>query len=1140
MSDATWAGPGNDWNANTNWSPQTVPDGTATFAGASPTTVTFSALTTIETVQFADIFVPNPPFGVPYTFNLSGQIVAITGTGIVNNAGHFVAPTFNALGLLEFDNAATAGDAIINNTPGATSFTDQSTAGFATITSSGGGLLSFTDNSTAGQASITTNSGGLGQFTTNSTGGVAAFITNGSGIVDFSGTAGPDGLNQVTAGSIAGSGTYKLGANQLTVGANDLSTTVSGVVADGGTLGGTGASLVKVGFGTLLLDGANTYSGGTSVSVGTLGGTGTIGAVTVNGGTLAPGDAVGTGTFHTGSATLMSGAIFAIDLNGTGAGQFDQLQVTGTVSIGGATLAGNLGFTPANGDTFLIIDSDGTADSVSGTFGNAPGNVVGFDGRAFSVNYAGGDGNDVVLTALANGPPSLTGFGPSVTFLENDVNAAPEVLDNDVAFSDVEGNFNGGTLTVTGLLAEDTVSIGNQGSDPGQVGFDNDPLSPGFGTVSFEGIPIGTASGGAGTTLTVSFNANATTAAIDALIQDLTYANSSDSPTASRTLTVAVTDAAAASTGGIPITVNVTAQNELPVLTNVDSNAAYTEGTAPTALDTAPLIVPSDVDGGTLSSATIAITSGFVAGDILDFPDFPIPASLGASYDPTTGVLTINAVDTLADYQQVLRGITFSSTSDNPTNFGFNQTRTITWTVTDNGSSPATSVPVTTMIAVTAVNDPPVNTVPGPQSVTVDTDHAIAGLAVSDPDLGPNNITVTLHVDHGTLHVRDDLGAGFLGASDISGNDTATVTLTSNQAFVDATLAASIGVVYRSNLHFIGADTLTITSYDGGSTGAGGALQDIDTVAIAVHPANFALQVTGDFDGDGKDDILSWQTDGTLLVSEMDGTSFKVQGSPGLVDPIWHVAGVADFDGDGKDDILFRQDDGTLQVTEMNGTAFKASGSPGQVYTGWHFTAAADFDGDGKGDILWTNDARELFVTEMNGLVYKAGASPGSYGSGWTFADTADFDGDGKSDILWRSKEDGSLFVTEMNGLAFKAGASPGTVDLAWHIESTRDYDGDGKADILWRNDAGTFFVTEMDGTSFKAGASPGTVGTNFHVAGGGDYDGDGKADLLLRQGDGTLFVTEMNGTAFKAGGSPGLLDPIQHVVGDQHDLFWA
>src|SRR5712691_10514965 len=145
-----------------------------------------------------------------------------------------------------------------------------------------------------------------------------------------------------------------------------------------------------------------------------------------------------------------------------------------------------------------------------------------------------------------NTAPHLTGLDASVTFLENTVNAAPQVLDSDVTFTDPDNNFDTGTLVVSGLLAEDSVGIKNVGSGAGQIGFAG-------GTVSFEGTDIGTATGGtAGTDLTVTFNASATSTAIDALIQDLTYADSSDTPTASRTLTVTVTDAAGAATSGPP------------------------------------------------------------------------------------------------------------------------------------------------------------------------------------------------------------------------------------------------------------------------------------------------------------------------------------------------------------------------------------------------------------------------------------------------------------------------------------------------------------------------------------------------------------------------------------------------------------
>lgn len=153
--------------------------------------------------------------------------------------------------------------------------------------------------------------------------------------------------------------------------------------------------------------------------------------------------------------------------------------------------------------------------------------------------------------------PTLTDLATSVTFTENLVNAGGEIIDSNVSFTDAENDFNTGTLIVAGLLAEDTVSIRNIGSGSGQIGFSGS-------TVKFGGTTIGTASGGAGATFTVTFNSSATSAAIDALIEALTYANSSDAPTASRSLTITVTDAAS-NHASAAITVDVTAESETGV-----------------------------------------------------------------------------------------------------------------------------------------------------------------------------------------------------------------------------------------------------------------------------------------------------------------------------------------------------------------------------------------------------------------------------------------------------------------------------------------------------------------------------------------------------------------------------------------------
>ncbi|MGJ8598083.1 FG-GAP-like repeat-containing protein [Sulfitobacter sp.] len=140
--------------------------------------------------------------------------------------------------------------------------------------------------------------------------------------------------------------------------------------------------------------------------------------------------------------------------------------------------------------------------------------------------------------------PTLAGFTPTISFSENTVNAAPQLLDGDVTFADAEGNFDGGTLSLTGLLAEDTVSVRDQGTGAGEIGLSGSD-------VSFGGVVIGTLSGGAGADLAITLNADATSASVDALIQNLTYANSSDTPTASRDFVLNVTDAAGEDLGRV-------------------------------------------------------------------------------------------------------------------------------------------------------------------------------------------------------------------------------------------------------------------------------------------------------------------------------------------------------------------------------------------------------------------------------------------------------------------------------------------------------------------------------------------------------------------------------------------------------------
>jgi len=302
--DGTWTGATNsDWHVDTNWSPGPAPNNTASFTNnGAPTSVAIGGLSSINTIQFA---AGAPTYSFTFPVSLS-QAFTINGAGIINNSSN--APIFgvgqvffkngstagNAIfSVVEFDDHSNAGTATISNTLGSGStaeFTGTSSAANATITTNNGSQTSFGDNSTGGNANIITNSGGRTVFAGSSTAGnasiltrnggrtdfftqatgQASFVTEAGGIVDFSSAFGAGSSHQISAGSIAGAGNYFLGRNALTVGSNGLSTTVDGVIADGGISGGAGASLIKIGAGTLLLSGANSYTGGTTINAGTL------------------------------------------------------------------------------------------------------------------------------------------------------------------------------------------------------------------------------------------------------------------------------------------------------------------------------------------------------------------------------------------------------------------------------------------------------------------------------------------------------------------------------------------------------------------------------------------------------------------------------------------------------------------------------------------------------------------------------------------------------------------------------------------------------------------------------------------------------------------------------------------------------
>lgn len=284
-------------------------------------------------------------------------------------------------GTTTFQHDSTAADAIITNNQ-VLNFYDSGTAGSATITNND--EINFGHESTAGNATI--DNGGRINFNSNgirsSTAGNAAIDNRlATSVVNFADTNRTD----LSIGSFSGIGQVQLGSRALATGGNDLSTTFSGVIS------GAGGSLTKVGVGTFTLSGANTYSGPTTVNGGNLvvngslasvatvnsdarlSGNGSIGGLVLDsGGTLAPGNSIGTMTV-TGDASFNAGSIYEVEVEAPD--QADKTVVTGTATIdGGAIEIVKLSTAETSylsGQTYRIIEA-GSVSRVSDFTFNSP------------------------------------------------------------------------------------------------------------------------------------------------------------------------------------------------------------------------------------------------------------------------------------------------------------------------------------------------------------------------------------------------------------------------------------------------------------------------------------------------------------------------------------------------------------------------------------------------------------------------------------------------------------------------------------------------------------------------------------------------------------------------------------------------
>jgi lipopolysaccharide export system protein LptA len=572
-------------------------------------------------------------------------------------------------------------------------------------------------------------------------------------------------------------------------------------------------------------------------------------------------------------------------------------------------------------------------------------------------------------------------------------------------------------------------------------------------------------------------------------------------------------------------TVSITAINNAPTLANVPSVDSYTENAAP--LTVAPSLTVSDPDNLTLVNATVSVANTFAGdGDVLGFST--AGTAITASYNSTTEVLTLSGADTLAHYQQVLDSVTFSTPSDNPTDYGAFLSRVLTWTVNDGSASNNTNAPQFTTVVVTAVNDPPtlanvataVSVRAAQPTVTVS-----PSLSVSDPD----NLTLanaTVKITGGTFS-----GDGDVLAANVAGTS---ITASYNAASETLVLSGSDTLAHYQQV----LDSVTFNSTSANPTNSGAdrtrtltwALNDgsgsNNLSAPATTTITFAPPSHDDFNGDGNADLLLQNAaiNGNVMIDLMNGTSitstFTVTNPGG---PSWQVVATGDFNNDGKADIVVQDTSGAPDIWLMNGTTIASTVALPVPPSSWHVIATGDFNGDGQTDILWQNTSGQPALWLMNGTSLVSSVGLTTPPASWRVIGAGDFNGDGKSDILWQNTS-GQPGIWEMNGTSIVSAVGLLTPPPQWKVVGAGDFNGDGNSDILWINsNDDTVGIWEMNGTSIVSAVALSTVPPlSWTLVGAADVNGDGMSDLLWQNANTSqVGVWEMNGTSIIAAVAP-------------------
>ena len=233
-------------------------------------------------------------------------------------------------------------------------------------------------------------------------------------------------------------------------------------------------------------------------------------------------------------------------------------------------------------------------------------------------------------------------------------------------------------------------------------------------------------------------------------------------------------------------------------------------------------------------------------------------------------------------------------------------------------------------------------------------------------------------------------------------------------------------------------------------------------VDLGIVDTSWTPEATGDFTANGKAGILWRNANGEVgewISNGAAGGAGFTKLDLGHVDTSWAIQGTGDFNGDGTSDILWRNTNGDTAIWYSVASGVYIPVDLGYVDPSWNVAGIGDFNAGDADDILWRNANGEVGLWLSNGSAGGAGFTKldlGNVSTNWVTQGVGDFNRDGASDILWRNTVTGDTAIWFMSSNGAYSPVDLGVVNLSWTIAGVGDYNGDSsRADILWRNTNG-------------------------------------------------------------------------------------